>query len=269
MDWPIDAVPKVVTCGYFSHAPDAFKVVYNCPTHSIHLYTYHATLRMGNKTHAVEPGSVSVTPAGVNSSYSLAEEGRHWCIHFEPAEQVSGPTVTIPEFLPRAGRTQHASFRQIQALANRAGSRRAASRRRVSLLLQELLLAISEGETGIGAEIGSTRLDSVLSELTTHIEANLSRLLPVPELARKVCMSQNYLSKRFRERFDQSISSYILSRRIEMAKYYLESTSLTVGEVAVRVGIPNPQYFNKQFRRILGISPTTYRGRESMLDKRS
>jgi AraC family transcriptional regulator len=263
MDWPIEAVPKVVTCGYFSHAPDTYRVVYNCPTHSIHLYTYHATVRIGDRCHAVEPGSVTVTPAGVDSSYSLSEEGRHWCIHFEPAEQIAGLTVTLPEFLPRVGRTQHESFRQIQALANRAGSRNAASRRRVSLLLQELLLAISEGETGSGAEVGSTRLDSVLSELTTHIEANLSRPLPVPDLARKVCMSQNYLSKRFRERFGQSIASYILSRRIEMAKYYLEATALTVGEIAIRVGIPNPQYFNKQFRRILGRSPTEYRGSRS------
>ena len=252
-------VPKIVSCGYFSHAPDAYEVVYNCPTHIIHLYTYYATARIGDRHYAIEPGAMTITPAGVDSSYSVPEEGRHWCVHFRPAEEAEEPMVSLPEFLSCVGQGLHDFLRRIQTLANRTGGHDAVTRHRESLLLQEFLLAVAEEGNDAGVPVGSTRLDSVLSELTTHIEANLSRPLPVPDLARKVRISQNYLSRRFRERFGQTLPGYILKRRIEMAKYYLEATSLTVGEVAARVGIPDPQYFNKQFRKVAGRSPTAFR----------
>ena len=36
-------------------------------------------------------------------------------------------------------------------------------------------------------------------------------------------------------------------------------SSITIYEVGSNVGIPDPQYFNKQFRKVTGISPSRYR----------
>ena len=43
------------------------------------------------------------------------------------------------------------------------------------------------------------------------------------------------------------------------ARYLLESTDLPVAAVGVRVGVPDPQYFNKLVRRFLGQSPSSIR----------
>jgi AraC-like DNA-binding protein len=121
-----------------------------------------------------------------------------------------------------------------------------------------MLLSLAEGEGQAPAQAGS-RLEAVLQELMGQIEANLSRPLTVPALARSVQMSQNYLARRFRDHFGMTISDYILERRIVQAQYYLQSTALTVGEIGSRVGLPDPQYFNKRFRRQSGMSPTAFR----------
>jgi AraC-like DNA-binding protein len=46
---------------------------------------------------------------------------------------------------------------------------------------------------------------------------------------------------------------------MELARHLLVSSSLGVAEVGRRVGLPDPQYFNKQFRRVAGASPLAYR----------
>ena len=43
-----------------------------------------------------------------------------------------------------------------------------------------------------------------------------------------------------------------------MARHLFETSDLPVKDVAAAVGIPDPQYFNKQFRRINGMSPTSF-----------
>ena len=37
------------------------------------------------------------------------------------------------------------------------------------------------------------------------------------------------------------------------------ATALTIQEIGCAVGIPDPQYFNKQFRKVTGLSPSRYR----------
>jgi len=48
---------------------------------------------------------------------------------------------------------------------------------------------------------------------------------------------------------------------VALARELLEATELSIKEVAVRVGISDAQYFNKQFRRFSGESPSRYRDR--------
>ena len=46
---------------------------------------------------------------------------------------------------------------------------------------------------------------------------------------------------------------------MEMAKNLLLSTSRPIKEIAYDCGIPDSNYFNKQFRRATGTSPSLYR----------
>ncbi|NJL72934.1 MAG: helix-turn-helix domain-containing protein [Candidatus Competibacteraceae bacterium] len=56
-----------------------------------------------------------------------------------------------------------------------------------------------------------------------------------------------------------SAREYLLRRRIARAKELLAFSQLSIKEVGSEVAMPDPHYFNKQFRRLAGMSPTEYR----------
>lgn len=55
--------------------------------------------------------------------------------------------------------------------------------------------------------------------------------------------------------------SLVLRGRVDRAKALLAETSLPVARVAVRVGYEDPAYFARLFRRVVGVTPTTFRTR--------
>ena len=72
-------------------------------------------------------------------------------------------------------------------------------------------------------------------------------------------MSQNYLARHFRQRFGQTLPRFFLMCRMNEARRLLETTDLSVKAAAARVGMPDAQHFNKQYRRFIGMSPTATR----------
>ena len=93
--------------------------------------------------------------------------------------------------------------------------------------------------------------------LNTRFNGELS----VPDLADEVAMTQNYLARRFKRRFGMTIPRYLLTVRMQHAQLLLSTTNLPIGRIAHRVGMPDRQHFNKQFRRSAGASPSAFRSR--------
>jgi transcriptional regulator GlxA family with amidase domain len=50
-----------------------------------------------------------------------------------------------------------------------------------------------------------------------------------------------------------------LSSRIRHAQELLETSQLSIDEVATKTGFDNPANFRERFRRALGVSPKVYR----------
>ncbi len=53
--------------------------------------------------------------------------------------------------------------------------------------------------------------------------------------------------------------SDVISRKIEKAKEILSETDCTVSRVASMCGYDNEEHFMRQFKRIVGMTPTSYR----------
>ena len=54
---------------------------------------------------------------------------------------------------------------------------------------------------------------------------------------------------------------YVARERIERAKNLLLNPNLRVSEIAYEVGFQSLTHFNRVFRRIVGRTPTEFRGR--------
>jgi two-component system response regulator YesN len=81
----------------------------------------------------------------------------------------------------------------------------------------------------------------------------------IGDLAKGVGLSADYVARLFARRYGMTVQHYLLLRRVELARHLLISSDLRVSEIGREVGLPDPQYFNKQFRRVVGQSPVAFR----------
>lgn len=92
-----------------------------------------------------------------------------------------------------------------------------------------------------------------------YVGDNLAEDLTLAGIAREVRMSPYHFARMFKLSTGLSPHQYVLRQRIERAKALLTNTDLPVGVVAREVGFASPSHFTQQFRRLLGVSPSTFR----------
>jgi len=234
--------------------------------YALHQHLYDGEVLIGKRNFKFRNGDLTITPPGVVSAYDLPEGGTHWCIKFEPVCLGKEQSVLrLPLHLPALGAAAHFGER-LRAITDTLRPR--SSRKRETELasvsagvqLQEVLLLLARYRTGREIDQPSNRRsDMVLDGIREEMELHFQSPLKVASLVASSGLSRNFFAARFRQRFGMTAGTYLLHLRMEMAKNLLLSTTQSVKEVAYEIGIPDPNYFNKQFRRVVGVSPTLYR----------
>ncbi len=101
--------------------------------------------------------------------------------------------------------------------------------------------------------------DETVIEIQLRLQRDLAEPLRVAGLAREFGMSPRSLERRFRDATGSSPLAYLQAQRMKAAKELLESTNLTIGEVAYRVGYADQGHFARLFARALAVAPREYR----------
>lgn len=99
----------------------------------------------------------------------------------------------------------------------------------------------------------------LIGKTKAYIEAHYQESLSLEQLALHFYISPSYLSRVFKRKTGENISTFIQTVRIEQAKILLKTTSLRSYEIADRVGISDPVYFSRIFKKITGFKPKEYR----------
>ena len=89
----------------------------------------------------------------------------------------------------------------------------------------------------------------------------------VPFLCDKLGMSRASLYNKLKALTGMGANDYINKLRIDNAINLLLNSSLTVNEIADRVGFSTPRYFSAVFKKNMGCSPTQYKEYISQQDK--
>lgn len=77
--------------------------------------------------------------------------------------------------------------------------------------------------------------------------------------ADKLCITPKYLSKLVKEKTGRSAGEWIESYVILEARTMLQSTDMTIQQIASALNFPNQSFFGKYFKRATGLSPKTCR----------
>lgn len=103
------------------------------------------------------------------------------------------------------------------------------------------------------------KLEDLLNEYFDRQNELQSGILTVKYIADKLNVSPNYLSDMLRTLTGQNAQQHIHNKLIEKAKEALSTTSLSVSEIAYRLGFEHPQSFNKLFKNKTSVSPLEFR----------
>lgn len=78
-------------------------------------------------------------------------------------------------------------------------------------------------------------------------------------MAEQVERPEKYISQLFKEVTGVNFSDHLIKVRMDQAIILLKENGLTVDEIAVRVGYNSSHSFRRAFKRLMGVSPSTYR----------
>jgi len=99
------------------------------------------------------------------------------------------------------------------------------------------------------------RIQNVMDYIDQHITDDLT----LKGLSSVANMSISYFSQLFKELNGFSAWDYIISKRVDQAQKLLLSSNESIYSIALQSGFNNTTNFYKAFKKITGVSPSTYR----------
>lgn len=109
------------------------------------------------------------------------------------------------------------------------------------------------------ADPHKAQMYQVFSDLRMKMLQNYAKPYSVDVLAESVALSRSRFSVLYKDFFGHGPKEELITQRFLHAQHFLESTHLSITEVAEKVGYDNLYHFSKQFKKITGVSPATFR----------
>lgn len=105
----------------------------------------------------------------------------------------------------------------------------------------------------------SENLDDPISEIKKYIDRNYADITCIEQIAEEFHYSREHLSRKFKGRFNTSVSEYLSRRRIIESTHLLAQMSIT--EACYAVGFRNPSAYIAAFKKNMGCLPSEYKKR--------
>lgn len=104
----------------------------------------------------------------------------------------------------------------------------------------------------------------VIREMKLYARENFRNPIKLSDRAERYGYNEKYIGRLFKSTTDVSFSNYVNRLRLNHAKNLLLSTEKSIIEVALDSGFENVTYFNRCFKRELGLTPTEFRRQRPM-----
>jgi AraC-like DNA-binding protein len=94
-----------------------------------------------------------------------------------------------------------------------------------------------------------------------YLQENFRNPVEISTLARLCRLSMSQFHRSFKQMFRQTPHRFMMRLRLQAACRLLQDSALSIAEVADDCGFPDQNYFSRQFRQIVGMTPSAYRRR--------
>lgn len=125
----------------------------------------------------------------------------------------------------------------------------------LNMLLAALMEEFPKKELDESHNLAKTYVKTALNLIHSQYE----KPIKVSYLSEHLSLSRSYLYKIFKQETGYSIKDYILQVKMNRSCELLENMDLSITEIALSVGYPDPLNFSYAFKNYFHMSPTDYR----------
>jgi len=97
-----------------------------------------------------------------------------------------------------------------------------------------------------------------IKEAKSIMDQELLNPPTIKQLAKRIGVNQNKLKSAFKEIYDSTIRTYIINKRLDMARALILTDNYTLAEVANEIGYTNYGHFSRLFKRRYDMLPKEY-----------
>jgi transcriptional regulator GlxA family with amidase domain len=101
--------------------------------------------------------------------------------------------------------------------------------------------------------------DDAFSRALDWTQKHLDQPLKLDDMAAKAHLSRRHFSRRFRQAMGISVRAWVQARRLEQAQALLQTSRLSMEELALACGFGSAVSLRQQFKEAFKVSPSAYR----------
>lgn len=105
----------------------------------------------------------------------------------------------------------------------------------------------------------TSNMPQIIQGVRLFLQNNFTQKHTLEDLGSQFNMNPQYLQKQFKRYMGMSPSEYLIFLRMTRAKELLRSSKMSIGDIALSVGIDNLGYFTRRFKSQEGMTPQAYR----------
>lgn len=126
------------------------------------------------------------------------------------------------------------------------------------LLKSNLLKVVSDVLKECSIDQGAKEKWPVL-KAKKYVEEHYTKKISVKEVAAQLYLNPDYFSSFFKKETGIGFSEYVMQYRMTVARQLIRKGEYSIAQIAEMVGYPEPKHFSKVFRKIVGVSPASYK----------
>lgn len=228
-----------------------------------------ATVWSGDHVFQMSEGQIHYIKAGMyhRIAANMDENFRYCCIGFLPRadyKEISGFLETVSDRQDFLIEDEGNIKTLFPLLIDEFHIRDEESKAMIHFYFCQMLIQLYRILCGKSREKMS-RLNTSSSNLAVYrtlkyIDQEYTRLTQVRQIAQELSYSEYYLCHVFREKMDMTVKEYLLQKKIMTAAELLETSSMSVSEIAEHLHFSSLHAFGLVFKRYMEISPSQYRG---------
>lgn len=107
----------------------------------------------------------------------------------------------------------------------------------------------------------NSKTDRLAERIKQLLDQRLEDELHLDQLCHLLNYTKNHIITVFKDQYGMTPYAYYRNKKIEIAKGYLDNTSMSIGEIAERLKFADSRYFSGCFKESVGMTPSEYRKR--------